>query len=48
MIMAEIPEVTLSSIHVIPITNMEYEQKFDSSLIQTMAKITAVLPSLEI
>ena len=48
MIMAGIPEMTLSSIHVIPITNMEYEQKFDRSLIQPMAKIIAVLPSLEI
>ena len=48
MIMAGVPEVTLSSIHVIPIPNMEYEQKFDSSLIQTMAKIIAVLPSLEV
>ena len=48
MIMAGVPEVTLSSIHVIPIANMEYEQKFDSSLIQTMAKIIAVLPSLEV
>ena len=48
MIMERIPEVTLSSIHFIPISNMEYEQKFDSSLIQTMTKIIAVLPSLEV
>jgi hypothetical protein len=48
MIMAEIPAVTLSSIHAIAITNMEYEQKFDSSLTQPMAKIIAVLPNLEI
>jgi hypothetical protein len=48
MIMTGIPAVTLSSIHVIPITNMEYEQKFDSSLIQPIAKVIAVLPSLEI
>jgi hypothetical protein len=46
--MAEIPEATLSSIHVIPIANMEYEQKFDSSLILTITKIIAVLPSLEV
>jgi hypothetical protein len=48
MIMAGIPEVNLSSIHVIPIANMEYEQKFDSSLILTITKIIAVLPSLEV
>jgi hypothetical protein len=48
MIMAEVPKITLSLVHVIPITNMEREQKFDSSLIQTMAKITAFLPSLEV
>jgi len=48
MIMAGIPEVSTSSIRVIPIANMEYEQKFDSSLIQTMAKIIAVLSSLEV
>ena len=44
----EVPEVTRSLVHVIPIANMEREQKFDSSLIQTMAKITAFLPSLEV
>jgi hypothetical protein len=43
----EVPEVTLSLVHVIPITNMEREQTFDSSLVQTMTKIMAVLPSLE-
>jgi hypothetical protein len=32
----------------IPIANMEDEQKFDSSLIQTMAKIVDFLPSLEV
>jgi hypothetical protein len=31
-----------------PIANMEDEQKFDSSLIQKMAKIVDVLPSLEV
>jgi hypothetical protein len=44
----EVPKMTLSLVHVIPIANMEREQKFDSSLIQTMAKITAFLPSLEV
>ena len=48
MIMAEVPEVTLSLVHVIPIVNMEAEQKFDSSLTQRMAKIIAFLPSLEV
>jgi hypothetical protein len=48
MIMAEVPEVTLSLVHSIPIANMEREQTFDSSLIQTMTKIMAVLPSLEV
>jgi hypothetical protein len=32
----------------LPIANMEDEQKFDSSLIQKMAKIVDVLPSLEV
>jgi hypothetical protein len=32
----------------IPIASIEDEQKFDSSLIQTMAKIVEFLPSLEI
>jgi hypothetical protein len=32
----------------ISIVNMEDDQKFDSSLIQTMAKIVDVLPSLEV
>ena len=32
----------------LPIANMEDEQKFDNSLIQKMAKIVDVLPSLEV
>jgi hypothetical protein len=41
------PEMTLLT-RFIPIANMEDELKFDSSLIQTMAKIVDVLPSLEV
>jgi hypothetical protein len=37
MIMAQVPEVTLSLVHVTPIVDMEAEQKFDSSLAHTMA-----------
>jgi hypothetical protein len=49
MITAEIPEVPMRILQFIPIANIEDEQKFvDSSLIQTMAKIIAVLPSLEV
>lgn len=43
----EVPEVNLSIMHLISIPNLEDEQKFDNSLIKTMAKITAVLPNLE-
>ena len=48
MITAEIPEVNVLITHFIPIANIEDEQKFDSSLIQTMAKSIEVLPSLEV
>jgi len=34
--------------HDLPIVNMEEEQKFDSSLVQTMTKVISFLPSLEI
>lgn len=47
MIMGVIPELK-GHMRFVPITNMEEEQKFDSSLIQTMATIIAVLPSLEV
>ncbi len=47
MIMAKIPQVNLL-MRFIPLANIEDEQKFDSSLIQTMAKTIAVLPSLEV
>jgi len=48
MIMDNIPEVHMHIIHIIPIANIEEEQKFDISLIQTIAKIIEVLPSLEV
>ena len=48
MITAEIPEVNVIITHFISIANIEDEQKFDSSLIQTMAKSIEVLPSLEV
>jgi hypothetical protein len=48
MITAEIPEVNRHIKHFIPIANIEDEQKFDSSLIQALAKTIAVLPSLEV
>jgi hypothetical protein len=48
VIMAKIPQVNLGITHFIPISNIEDEQKFDTSLIQTMAKIIVILPSLEV
>ena len=48
MITAEIPEINMFTTRFIPIANIENEQKFDSSLIQTMAKSIEFLPSLEI
>jgi len=48
MIMRSIPEVKTRTVHAIHIANIEKEQKFDISLIQTMAKIIEVLPNLEV
>ena len=48
MIMRSIPEVKTRTVHVIHIANIEKEQKFDISLIQTMPKIIEVLPNLEV
>jgi hypothetical protein len=48
MITTEFPEVNVHITRFIPIVNIEDEQKFDGSLIQTMAKIVEVLPSLEV
>jgi hypothetical protein len=48
VIMGSIPEVKTRPVHVIHIANIEKEQKFEISLIQTMAKIIEVLPNLEV
>jgi hypothetical protein len=48
-ITAEIPKGNVCITHFIPIANIEAEQKLvDRSLIQTIAKIIEVLPSLEV
>jgi len=48
MIMGSIPTVNMRLSRVIPIVNIEDEQKFDRSLIQTLTRIVEVLPSLEV
>ena len=48
MIMGAIPGVNMRLVRVIPFVNMEDEQKFDRSLIQTLARIIEILPSLEV
>jgi len=49
MITTEIPEASLLTTRFIPIANIEDEQKLvDGPLIQTIAKIVEVLPSLEV
>jgi hypothetical protein len=47
-ITVEIPKVSVHMKHFVLITNIEDEQKFDSSLIKAMAKAIAILPSLEV
>jgi hypothetical protein len=46
--MEAIPEVNIHLGRVIPCVNMEDEQKFDRPLIQTLAGIIEILPSLEV
>jgi len=48
MITSEISEINMLTTRFIRIANIEDEQKFDSSLIQTIAKSIESLPSLEI
>ena len=48
MIMGSIPTVNMRLSRVIPIVNIEDEQKFDRSLIQTLTRIIEALPSLEV
>jgi len=47
LITDNISEVQIQIMRMIPITSIEDEQKFDSALIQPLAKIIEVLPSLE-
>ena len=46
--MDNISEVQIQIMRMIPIASIEDEQKFESALIQTLAKIIEVLPSLEV
>ena len=48
MILDNISEVQIQIMRMIPIASIEDEQKFDSALIQSLAKIIEVLPSLEV
>ena len=48
MIMDNISEVLVQTVRMLPIANIENEQKFDVTLIQTIAKIIEVLPSLDV
>ena len=48
MILDNISEVQIQIMRMIPIASIEDEQKFDSALIQQLAKIIAILPSLEV
>ena len=48
MILDNISEVQIQIMRMIPIASIEDEQKFDSALIQLLAKIIEVLPSLEV
>ena len=47
MIMDSISEVQIQIMRMIPIASIEDEQKFDSALIQPLAKIIEVLPGLD-
>ena len=48
LILDNISEVQIQIMRMIPIASIEDEQKFDSALIQPLAKIIAILPSLEV
>jgi hypothetical protein len=48
LILDNISEVQIQIMRMIPIASIEDEQKFDSALIQLLAKIIEVLPSLEV
>lgn len=48
MIMNDASEAQIQTMRMITIVNIEAEQKFDSDLIRSLAKIIEVLPSLEV
>lgn len=48
MILDNISEVQIQIMRMTPIANIENEQRFDSAIIQPLAKIIAVLPNLEV
>ena len=48
MIMDNVSEVPIPFTRVIPLANIEEEQKFDRALIQFLSKIIGALPSLEV
>ena len=47
LITVEVSEVNLFMANFSPLANIENEQRYDGSLNQTIAKVIAVLPSLE-
>ena len=47
LIMENVPKVNMHLLHAIPFVSIEDEQKFDRSLIQTLAGIIEILPSFE-
>ena len=47
LITVEVSEVNLFMANFSPLANIEDEQRYDGSLSQTIAKVIAVLPSLE-
>jgi hypothetical protein len=48
MIMDNISEVQIQIMRMFPIVDIESEQRFDSTIIQPLAKIIRVLPNLEV
>jgi hypothetical protein len=48
LILDNISEVQIQIMRMIPIASIEDDQKFESALIQPLAKIIEVLPSLEV
>jgi len=48
IIMDSFSEVQIQLMRMTPIASIENEQRFDSAITQQLAKITAVLPNLEV